>query len=291
MDICINFNDWEKKSCFIITRFNLKLFSKDKKNRVTLTDQWLKERFELFDTYCYPSVKGQILQNFYWICLFADDTPEFYKQKIFAKRSEYDSFLPVFLDEEKTHNYNKYINNIIESLKDDSKRLITIRLDNDDSIHKDYTRRLEELYGSQSEKEVCYSFKYGLQYYTKKNLAVRIPYPTNHFLCLINKEYNKTEIKNILEYNHACPDSFPFIFKCLNDKEPMWIEVVHGRNVDNDCKMTLDQKVMCTPNLLISNFNVFKTLSPLQSRMGIFTYLIPSFIKQFVHRLRTKVKL
>lgn len=60
----VDFNNMLKKSSFIITRFNLKLFSKDKNNKTTLTDQWLKERFELFETYCFPSVEGQVCKHF-----------------------------------------------------------------------------------------------------------------------------------------------------------------------------------------------------------------------------------
>lgn len=228
------------KSCFIITRFNLKLFPKDKNHKKTLSDQWMKERFDLFETYCYPSVKGQTLQNFYWICIFSEDTKDEFKKKINDLHVSYPAFLPLFLSENETPQYIEYINKMIILLKDDSKKLIIIRLDNDDSIHIDYIKKLEELYNTQNEKRMSYSFKYGIQYYTKFNLAVKIPYSKNHFICLIDKEYEKDNIINILQFNHAYPEKFPFGFKCLNNNIPMWIEVIHGRNVDNDCKMTIN---------------------------------------------------
>lgn len=286
----VDFNNMLKKSSFIITRFNLKLFSKDKNNKTTLTDQWLKERFELFETYCFPSVEGQVLQNFYWLCLFADDTQEQFKQRAITLHRAFPAFLPLFLNDSESENYLDYINQVISELKDSSDKLITIRLDNDDSININYTKEVDKLYGEQLDNEVCYSFKYGIQYYTKKNFAVRIPYSTNHFLCLLNKKYHKGNIKNILEFNHAYPNEFPFGFKCISNKIPMWIEVVHGRNVDNDCKMTLNQKVLCQRNLLQQYFHVSNKISPFLSRVRIFTFLIPAFLKQFMHRLITKIQ-
>lgn len=285
----IKFSSNIKKSCFIITRFNLKLFSKDKKNRTTLTDQWLKERFDLFETYCYPSVKGQITQNFYWLCLFSEDTDDKYKQRINALHESYSSFIPLFLTDEETQNYFAYINHVISSLKDGSEKLITIRLDNDDSININYTKEVERLYEEQIDKEVCYSFKYGIQYYTKKNLAVRIPYSTNHFICLINKAYDSKKITNILEFNHAYPEKFPFKFCCMDNVIPMWVEVIHGRNVDNDCKMTFNQKILSNPKILMDNFEIPRRISPIQSKIGFFTFLIPAFMAQFTHRLASKL--
>lgn len=146
------------------------------------------------------------------------------------------------------------------------------------------------MYDKQTETTVCYSFKYGLQYYSKKNLAVRIPYPTNHFIFLVNKGCDEKKVTNILEFNHAYPEKFPFKFVCLNNKVPMWIEVVHGRNVDNDCKMTLKQKVVCAPHYLISHFHVSKELSLIKSKIGFFAFLVPAFFRQFLHRLISKIK-
>ena len=158
----VDFNKMLKKSSFIITRFNLKLFSKDKNNKTTLTDQWLKERFELFETYCFPSVEGQVLQNFYWLCLFADDTQEQFKQRAIALHRAYPAFLPLFLNDSESEIYLDYINQVISELKDSSDKLITIRLDNDDSININYTKEVDKLYGEQLDNEVCYSFKYGI---------------------------------------------------------------------------------------------------------------------------------
>ena len=58
----------DKKNSFIITRFNLKLYAKDKENNPGLTSEWLSDRFVLFEQYCLPSIIKQTRQCFYWIC-------------------------------------------------------------------------------------------------------------------------------------------------------------------------------------------------------------------------------
>ena len=37
--------------CFLITRFNLPLYKMDKERQPVLTEQWLDDRFRLFENY------------------------------------------------------------------------------------------------------------------------------------------------------------------------------------------------------------------------------------------------
>lgn len=60
---------------FILTRFNLRLWTKDKKQQPTRTSEWLEKRFQLFETFCLPSIKSQSVKNFKWIVLFDESTP------------------------------------------------------------------------------------------------------------------------------------------------------------------------------------------------------------------------
>ena len=47
---------YPKYKHFVITLFNLQLWTKDKKNISTRTSEWLEKRFKLFETYCFPIV-------------------------------------------------------------------------------------------------------------------------------------------------------------------------------------------------------------------------------------------
>ena len=54
----------------VITRFNLKIWQKDKSNKTTLGEDWMEERFNLFERFCFPSLMHQSDKNFRWLCLF-----------------------------------------------------------------------------------------------------------------------------------------------------------------------------------------------------------------------------
>ena len=79
---------------YILTRFNLCLWTKDKKSNETRTDKWLKQRFELFERYCLPSIIHQTSKSFKWIVLFDATTPQYYKQKIKGYESRCEQFCP-----------------------------------------------------------------------------------------------------------------------------------------------------------------------------------------------------
>ena len=66
----------ENFSHFLITRFNLNLYERDKHAAPTRTARWLEHRFEVFERYCLPSVAAQTATDFRWLCLFDAATPE-----------------------------------------------------------------------------------------------------------------------------------------------------------------------------------------------------------------------
>ena len=64
---------------FIITRFNLPIYSKTKSGNISSTEtKYLDNRFKLFMNYCLPSIKQQTCQNFKWLVLFDINTPDEY---------------------------------------------------------------------------------------------------------------------------------------------------------------------------------------------------------------------
>ena len=106
-----------KSSIFIITRFNLKLWGKDKNNQTTLSDKWLVNRFSLFKQYCFPCIKSQTYQDFIWLCLFDIDTPPIFKTEIDNMSRMMPNFHPCYLDETETKGVDSYISRYIQSIK------------------------------------------------------------------------------------------------------------------------------------------------------------------------------
>ena len=74
----------------------------------------------------------------------------------------------------------------------------------------------------------------GLQYFPKSNIIIRMSYPHNHFMTLIERADN--DIKTIKFYKHA---KISKIYKTINISErPYWVEIIHCHNVNNDIRIT-----------------------------------------------------
>lgn len=245
-----------KSSTFILTRFNLKLYSKNKANNSVETIEWLQNRFELFESYCFPSVANQNDKNFIWLCCFDEGTPPAYLARIFQYRQNCVNFFPLFFDTEETKKHIDLLLEVIKDLKDDSTLLTTIRLDNDDAISYNFVHQLYLIRKKQYKDSVIYSFTFGLQYFVDYKIATKIKYVDNHFLALTTKNYNlESTDKIILSFRHDKIEMFPYTFICMDDYLPMWVEVIHSSNVANDIKKNLCNGILLDSTVLERHFN------------------------------------
>lgn len=219
---------------FIITQFNIRLWDKDKLNVSTYTEEWLTKRFILFDLYCFPSILKQTNPNFIWICLFDKNTPEYYKEKIKEYQERCPQLQACFLDKEDTLDWLGYTKNrMSEYLEPQDEYVVSTNLDNDDAIHIDMINSVS-LNINKKPEEVLYSFNYGYQYFTEIGIILKMLYPHNHFLTLVEK--NAPDFKTIKCMPHAKARKH---FKTIDIKSnPFWIEFVHNNNVNNDLRIT-----------------------------------------------------
>lgn len=278
-----------KTSIFLLTRFNLILFPKDKEGLSTKTEKWLVDRFRLFDKYCFPSILNQSYKGFIWIVLFDDKTPEKYKKKIISYQDQMKNFLPVYFGSEEAKSYNSYVNQVISEHKDESSLLITARVDNDDALHRDFIKNVALLKDNRDELIHFFSFGIGLQYYEETNLSIKLRYIKNHFLVAVSNMYDKENAKNILEFFHDIISDYGIPFDCIINKEPMWVEVVHKHNVNNDCIMTLLQKPVYDDSILQQDFNWDIKLDRSNTRKRFFFFFIPHFCFQFLKKVKMKL--
>lgn len=278
-----------KTSLFLLTRFNLDLFPNDKKNKSTRTEEWLIDRFRLFDQFCFPSVLSQSCKDFIWIVLFDDKTPEIYKKLISEYHYKMGNLLPVFLKSEDAWSHQELVNKVIANHKDETPFLLTARVDNDDALHKDFIKNVSALRNVNMDLDHFYSFGCGLQYFTEKNLAIRLHYPKNHYLISVSRKYDRKSSKNILEFLHPDIANYGIPFTCISDTEPMWVEVIHEHNVNNDCIMTLPQRPVSDNHILERDFNWNIVLHTANTRRQFWLFFVPHFISQFIRKIRGRV--
>lgn len=219
---------------FVITLFNLNLYKRDKSLASVHTEEWLAGRFQLFDTYCFPSMKAQTSGDYIWLCLFDADTPEKYKQRIRAYENVLPQFRPCFLTWDQTLDWKEHVRNVVSScLSAGDEYIVTTKLDNDDAFHSATLATLQTMICEQPQ-EGLYNFVDGLQYFVSLDMVLKMRYPHNHFPTLCEK--NSTELKTIINYSHE--KARKLLDNVIDIKgKPYWVEVVHDRNMNNDLRI------------------------------------------------------
>lgn len=277
---------------FILTRFNLHLcWSADKNGADVQTDLWLEKRFTLFETYCLPSIQSQTNRNFKWICLFDAGTSEKYRERISGYSIQCHEFMPFYLSKDEASEFRRYFQQKVYELSDkDDTGLLTTYLDNDDVLRCDFVEKVQK-YTERVGYNTVFTFKYGIQYYTDYNIAVRIPYANNHFLTYYEKL--SPVLRTVWGFWHF------YIFKYSgiriimidNPRNPMWIETIHDGNIDNDVKMTVSHRLLLARDIL-HRYGLAIDLPGRMSSLLIFsTRFQIRFLFQVKRRIRNKIRM
>lgn len=212
---------------YISTRFNVptKIWGNTREGHKPLTEQWLSDRFILFMNYCLPSFKIQTNQNFQWLVYFDKKTPQKYIETIESIKKTYKNFQPIFVDdhEEMFENFKMI------AASHDKDFVITTDVDNDDMIHKDFVKTIQELY--QPKHNLAIDLKLGLQLTkTSKNTAFLqyLFYTGSPFISLVEEKNNA---KTVMHQSHTLyRTNEHFVYY---EKEPRYIQFIHENNLVN----------------------------------------------------------
>lgn len=217
---------------FIITRFNLsQRWDKDSLGNGVLDEEWLKKRFQLFEDYCFPSVRSQTNKNFEWLVYFDIATNNYYKSKIEKLSNEFPNFKPIF-----KKSYQEFEETLSSDLLKYTKGrkiefVITTRLDNDDIIAKDTVELLQK-------KIVDYKcilqmpIGYNLELNSISRLR-KMNYPLNPFISLLESVKNNQLPETVYACQHG---AWGHLRQVSISNKPQWVQVIHGNNVSNQIK-------------------------------------------------------
>lgn len=266
---------------FILTRFNLFLWHKDKEGYPVRTMKWLAHRFMLFEKYCLPSIKGQTCKNFEWIVLFDHMTPESFKNKITDYQKEFPLFVPVYVEPEDGHKFAQiFRREVVKRIT--AKRVITSYLDNDDALNVEFVEDLQQRVLFLSNGTFVY-YTDGFQFYTDNNYLMQIHYRRNHFASVVESGEPST-IKTIYGYgSHYYIEKIKGIKIEFVVNLPIWCEVIHEKNMGNDAYF-LKAKMVKDTERLRRDFAIDETVT-----FGIGLYLLkflPRYGKTFIRRTR-----
>ena len=280
----INFASQKILQHFILTRFNLLLWNKDKKGSKVRTVKWLEHRFTLFEKYCLPSVKNQTCQDFEWIVLLDSSTPEKYKAKIADYQKECPQFIPVFVEPLKGRYFAEiFRREIVNRMK--AERVVSTYLDNDDALNVGFVEDLQRRALTVNDGTFI-NYNDGYQYFSEGGYLMRICCPTNHFVSVVEKG-DATTIKGIFGYgSHA----FIHLIKGVTIEHVrnklMWCEVVHGKNMINDA-IYLKVKMVKDSDVLSRDFGIDENV---EYGLGIYIFkFLPQYARTFVRRVKERL--
>jgi hypothetical protein len=206
----------------ILTRFNLKRLEGNPPAR-----GWLERRFDLFDRFCYPSLRTQSNDNFTWLVFFDTDTPQAFRGRI-EEYARWKKFIPVFTGSEIFFGFHfppELRPTILNHIDDHCRFLITSRLDNDDAVHKDYVQMIQKSFDRQKLEAV--NLLYGWQLYRKKLILCQIE--SNPFISLI-EEFDESTIRTVYVRGHGMISQICPVKNIVNKTKPAWMQVIHYDN-------------------------------------------------------------
>jgi hypothetical protein len=205
----------------ILTRFNLQY---DLLSDIHIQDNWLEERFRLFEQYCFPSIIAQTNQQFDWVILLSDQTPKNYILRITQHTNSYKN---IHLE---LCSYYEDVNILYKTIGlkyiQDYDYLLSTRVDNDDMLAKDFVATLQK-HLPVTPMSAVLTFTNGIQWFERQNIAFAVAYDRNHFL---NFWEEKQSVRTSLGIDHTKVQSTNLIIL----REPfMWCEIVHENNISN----------------------------------------------------------
>lgn len=265
---------------FIITRFNINFgHNKDKFGIDTLTDNWMDKRFELFERFCFPSVKNQSVDNFEWLLLFDENTPQKYQNNIQYYQSQLSSIIPVYLSSP-TSNF-EIVKSVLEKIPNDINYIITTRIDNDDAMHRDHILEVQKLFDQQND---CFiRFINGYNYHEPSGLLLKRKARTlNHFCSRI--EAIKKGVETVIAIDHTKISELDNveIIDIEDSGKRLWVEVVHETNVSNRFRLLI-------PEIKRSKLKEFNVMEKWKLKDFVRTVFVsvtdPSYLKFFISKL------
>lgn len=219
----------KKEIIAIITRFNIDIGMTpcNCTANINLDKEYLKKRFELFENYYLKSLVNQTNSDFYCFILMHPQTPEEFKERFFSlARNCSFKLLPVFVKDFDLTLISREIYQYIKNYQ----FLISVRLDNDDSVAASF---VEKLYAENHLKEnYIISFSNGSVYDIKSGFTMYYYNKQNHFLAYVEKVQKDINTIYAISEHDKIFEKHPYII-CIDSESPMWMENIHDSNLRN----------------------------------------------------------
>lgn len=215
---------------FVITRFNIKNseWDIDKNGQRINNTLWLKERYHLFETYCFPSIASQIEKGFRWLVFFDEDTPDYFKTKNNDLADVCPQFEAIYVTD-----YLDFINQSKTTIRKCSKTdfIITTRFDNDDCFHVNAIKTIQHNFIPESNTIIDLTNGLTLQIGKFKKLAKKTNISSGPFISYIEKMEQNSLVKTVYDCEHSAWVTKADFVKVNSGF--FWLQIIHDRNISN----------------------------------------------------------
>ena len=207
----------------LMTRFNVRTNEGDLSTE-RLSPSWLRERLDLFNKYCFPSITYQTILPDVWIVMFNAQTPDEIKRLIENSIKGIKFIVPVYVDYFDVGIAKKLVT---KYLPHGANWLITTRLDNDDALHPHFLEVVRS-HAREGQREFI-NIPTGLVVANKR--CYRKNDWSSPFISLSETAHEPTTVwidKHHLLSRHGA-------IRQLNLRDG-WIQIIHGGNLANQVR-------------------------------------------------------
>ncbi|WP_298459533.1 glycosyltransferase [uncultured Cellulomonas sp.] len=202
----------------LLTRFNLP--SPGAEQLIREQDGWLRERVQLFEQFCLPSVRAQTERRFHWIVYIDPRSPEWFMQWVEGATAD-GTFHAVPRAQVPRDLLMQDIRRVAGC---EPETLITTNLDNDDGLAVDFVARVQAQ-TTVSGRTAVYMTR-GL-IWAGGGLYLRTD---RHNAFVSVREPWESAVTCWSEWHNRLHLQMPTVEA---DGAPAWLQVVHGSNVSN----------------------------------------------------------
>lgn len=202
----------------LLTRFNLPTGGVEA--RIRASENWLTNRWALFERYCAPSVAAQTSADFDWVVYFDPGSPAWLKQAI-QPYAQQGLFTAIFREEVPRRTLVADLRDVV---RHGDGMLLTTNLDNDDGLAVDFLARVRAAVDF-SDRRALYVVN-GL---VRDAVGVYLRRDPENAFCSVAEPWS--EPRTCWDDWHIMLGrSMPVV---ALGGDPGWLQVVHGENVSN----------------------------------------------------------
>ena len=186
------------------------------------SEQWCRERVDLFNSFCLPSVASQTCGAFDWLIFIDYESPDWLKRYLRSLNGvAHESIIEI--------GGALSSSEVRQALgrRQSAGHLLTSRLDNDDALGRSFVHTLQTAARAELGSRVCFNFDNGLQ--TSRFGTTELTDLSNPFVSLL-EPWGPSPATVVGLSHHEITKSFRTIHI---QGPPAWMQVIHGGNLGN----------------------------------------------------------